>query len=209
MAAGGDVAQLVHYQTQFTQNVLNVYYFEAVTGGADLADLSAWFATNVVPAVKASQNTSVAHVKLELKNLFDNGEVDDLALSGTGDKTATGQTIPEFLAASIRLLHNNGFVRSGWKRVCCGTEDEINGSAWDAALVADVEDIADFLINPLSPTLTDWVHVVLQRVRVVDPVTGVVTYELPTAQGQSEIGYPTSYVVSNRVTTQNSRKWYT
>ena len=204
MPVGGDVIQLTHRMNMASQDILNVYHFEAVDGTADLSALASWFSTNVVPDVKVVQPDDVSHTALELFNLFDKGETYELGLSGTGG--GTGEPLPHFCSASIRLRHPDTGVRSGYKRV--GPCEEVNQATgvWSGAMVALFENIGDHLINPLSPVLATWAHVVVGRIKFIDPFDGKPKYRLPAHQGELTVGYPTSYEVSVNVTSQNSRK---
>lgn len=209
LVLGGDVAELVHEYTFGTQTMLNVYFFEAVDGTAALIDLAGWFNSNVVPDIKALQPDTTTHVELRLRNLFDDAEVYDLALSGTGSiPTASDNPLPSFVSTSLRLLHAQGNLRSGWKRIQGGTESYADGGVWSAAYQTLVDNVGGHLVNPLTPTLATWAHVVVGRIKYTTP-DGSVAYRLPSTQAEAVIGYPTSYVTGTRLTTQNSRKWYT
>lgn len=206
MALGGDIVQLTHNMQIGAVDVLNVYYFEAVDGTADIEVLGAWFNTNVVPLVKAAQQTGVTHEQLALVNLFDTGEIYEVALSGTGSQTGT-DAFTSFHAGSIRLVHNTAGLRDGFKRIGASVEGNASGNAWLAAQVTALENIAAKLLNPLSPTLATWAHVIVGRVKEIDVVTGETTYRLPEIQAEVVVGYPTSYDVSTVVTSQVSRKY--
>jgi hypothetical protein len=205
MPVGGDVIQLVHVQQKNSQDILNVYHFEAVDGTATLEGLATWFSTNVVAAVKAVQLDTTFHIALELVNLYDKGEIYEVALSGTGG-LATQDGIPTFLAASIRFLHSTAQLRSGWKRLLAGGESEKSGNEWGATIIGDLEDYAGLLVNPLTPTLATWAHVVVKRIKVLDMVTESFVYRLPENQEEGVLGYPVGYEVSPFITSQVSRK---
>lgn len=209
MPSAGDVIQMVHEQDIGAQTVLNVYYFQAVDATADLGDLANWFNTNVVPDIKALQSPSVTHVELELVNLFDDNEFLALPLSGAGTNPGAAGRLSTFTAAQIRLLHGTGGLRTGFKRYIAGTEDDQQGDVWTAAFQAIIDDVGDDLMNPLTPALATWTHVIVKRIKFVDPVSGEEKYRLPENIGELVVGYPTSFFTYPEITTQNSRKWYT
>ena len=161
---GGDVAQVTHIMSAYGENLLNVYYFEAVDGTADIGELLSWFSTNVVPDVKAAQSGNVTHTALEGVNIFDKGETDTLALSGQGG-LQVGETMPTFTAGSLRLLHSTAGIRSGWKRVGPATEDQQAGGIWIAGYVTLLQNVGVHLVNPLTPALATWAHVIVGRIK--------------------------------------------
>lgn len=210
MAAGGDIVEVVHEMEKFSQLSLAVYFFEAAVAGAEIIDILDWYSANVVPDLKAIQDTSTDHLLLRGRNLFDAGEVDELALSGSGTLVGTaGEQVPVFIAGSSRFLHARGDIRDGAKRWTMGVEASFGSNQWEASFVTDIDTVAAHFVNPLTPVLADWAHVIVQRIRVVDPVTEEVTYRLPETQAEAQVAYPTSFATSLFVTTQNSRKWYT
>jgi hypothetical protein len=214
MPSGGDVIELVHEQTYLGQICNNVYYFEAVDGTALLNVLAAWFETNVVPTVKALQVDLVTHTNLRLRNLFNLAETYEEPLTGVGGVTSAALELPSFIAYGVRFDHNNGEVRSGFKRITGCEEGGIADGLLTPARVTTLETYANVLVNPLTPALATWAHVVINRVcEELNPVVGGIPrcleYRLPNAQIESNPGYPVSYEVYTQPTSQNSRKWYT
>lgn len=205
MPVGGDVIQLTHKMAYGSQDILNVYYFEAVDGSADLDVLAAWFNTNVVPDIKAAQVPGISHASLDLINLYDTGEVYELALSGNGTMAA-GDGFASFYAAAVRFPHATADLRDGFKRYGVPNETYAAGNQWTAGYITLLEDIADHLINPIAPALPTWAHVIVGRVKVIDMVTETYTYRLPETQSEGRLGYPVSYEVSPYCTSQNTRK---
>jgi len=214
MPSGGDVIELVHEQTYLGQQMNNVYYFEAVDGTASLISLAAWFETNLVPDVKAIQNDLVTHTNLRLRNLFNLAETYEEPLTGTGVNPASTSELPAFFAFTCRMDHDNAQVRPGFKRWSGMHEANVTDSLLDASAITALTAIAVHLVNPLSPALATWAHVVVGRVcETPNPTPGDVPaclkYRLPENQIELVVGYPTSVEVYSQPTTQNSRKWYT
>lgn len=214
MATGGDIVELVHTQTYLGQTLNNVYYFEAVVGGASLSQLAAWFETNVVPAVKALQNDLVTHTTLHLRNLFNLAEVWDEPLTGTGSILAGAGELPAFFASQLKLTHNNALVRPGFKRISGLTENNIGDGVLETVYRTGLFNYSQLLINPPSAANPNWAHVIVNRICQIpnpDPNATPVClkYRLPNNQSESDPGYPTGWLIYGEPTTQNSRKWYT
>jgi len=214
MAAGGDVVELVHEQVYLGQVVNNVYFFEAIVGGASLQDLADWFEAAVVPATKIIQNDEVSHVALRLRNLFNLAEVVEEPLTGVGGNASGNLELPSFIAASFRLDHDNAVVRPGYKRFVGASESNVTDALWAASYLVGLGLIADELVNPPATPNDDWAHVIVKRLCEVanpDPlgVPSCLKYRLPQNQGEYDAGYPTSYEIQPQPTSQNSRKWYT
>lgn len=217
MAAGGDIVELVHEQTYLGQQCNNVYYFEAVVGGALLSALATWFETNVVPDVKAHQLEDVSHINLRLRNLFNSAETYEEPLTGTGAILNVDVELPSFFASQIRLDHDSGDVRPGFKRFVGIGEEHIADALFRPGQIAALLDIGANLVNPPLDANPDWAHVVVGRVcDELNPVEGAVPrclkYVLPRTQAEAAlagIGYPTTVEAYPQPTTQNSRKYYT
>lgn len=217
MPAVLDIIELVHEQTFLGQQINNVYYFENSDGTTDLATLAAWFETNVVPDIKAFQVAELAHVNLRLRNLFDLGETHEEPLTGTGAGAASGNEFPAFFAYAVRLDHNLGSMRPGFKRYAGGSETAVTDALIDPPTIALLAAVGDNLVNPAAVVNTGYNHVIVGRVCAEpNPTAGAVPsclrYRLPETQAEAAaagVAYPVSYEVYSQPTTQNSRKWYT
>ena len=213
MAAGGDCVELVHEQTYLGQIVNNVYFFEAVSE-ATLVNLATWFETNVVNRVKGVQIDLVTHTNLRLRNLFNLSENYEEPLTGTGTLGAGVNELPSFMAYTIRLDHDNGSVRPGFKRYCGVDESNLADALVSSGRIATLETLAGELINPPTTANILWAHVIVNRIcETANPIPGAVPaclkYRLPENQGEFNPGYPISFEAYAQPTTQNSRKWYT
>lgn len=214
MPAGGDCIELVHEQNLMGQSVNNVYYFEAVTASASLIDLASWFETNVTDRVKAFQLDLVIHENLRLRNLFNDSETYEEPLSGNGDIASSTNELPSFMAYTIRLDHDNGAVRPGFKRYAGVGEAGITDALVTLAVTAQLENLILNLVNPPVTANPDWVHVVVNRVcETPNPTPGAIPrclkYRLPESQAEYTPGYIQTGASYSQPTTQNSRKWYT
>lgn len=214
MPAGGDIIELVHEQSYLGQQVNNVYYFEAAVQDASMEALATWFEDNVVPAVKAIQNDLLNHLNLRLRNLFNDDETLEEVLTGSGALLSSDVELPSFFALELRLDHETGTLRPGFKRWGGINEGSVTDAVVSAGTVANMTNIGDLLINPPAVANPDWAHVVVGRVCAEpnpDPegVPSCLRYRLPETQAEAVVGYPVIYEVFSQPTTQNSRKWYT
>lgn len=213
MAAIGDVVELVHEQTYLGQNVNNVYYFRAVNAVA-LATLTTWFETNVVPQVKANQVDLVNHINLRCRNLFNDVETYEEPLTGVGAIASGVTEMPAFMAYTIRLDHDNGTLRPGFKRFVGVTEAGLDDGLVNAARVLALGGIGDLLKNPPTVLNPNWLHVIVGRVcETPNPTPGAqpscLKYRLPEQASELNDGIVVSFEAYAQPTTQNSRKWYT
>jgi len=217
MAAGGDIVELTHEQSYLGQICNNVYFFEAAVADASLSGLAAWFETNVLPDIKIIQNSSVLHVNLRLRNLFNFAETYEEPLTGTGTRPAGVIALPSFVALQVRFDHISNTVRPGFKRFVGVDEAHLETALLTAAVITSTEAVAANLVNPPADANPEWAHVIVGRVcDEINPIAGAIPsclrYVLPRTQAEAAIGgigYPVTYEVFSQVTSQNSRKWYT
>lgn len=213
MAAIGDVVELVHEQTYLGQNVNNVYYFRAVSAAA-LSTLTAWFETNVVPQIKANQNDLVNHINLRVRNLFSDVETYEEPLTGAGSVVSGVNEMPAFMAFAIRLDHDNGSLRPGFKRYVGVTEASLDDGLVNAGRILAMVTLGGYLVNPPTVLNPNWLHVVVGRVcETPNPVPGALPsclkYRLPESLAELNDGIIVTHEPYSQPSTQNSRKWYT
>lgn len=201
--AADDVYELIHQMSYEGQAVLNVYFFQNISGGENAQDIVDQYAADRVTPMKSNQSDAVSHVEVRARNLFDSGDVGDTALSGTGASSGVGADWPSFISVSFKMEHPEGSVRPGFKRILLGNEDNQDEGVWEATALATWQtDIGDPLENPLA-WATDWEHVVVGR------ILDAGQYRLPESQAEMVLGPVLNVTAQVNVTTQNSRKWYT
>jgi hypothetical protein len=213
MAIVGDVVELVHEQTYLGQNVNNVYYYECLND-APLSNLATWFETNVVPQVKANQVDLVNHVNLRTRNLFNDMETYEEPLTGVGSVVSGTAELPAFMAYTIRLDHDNGALRPGFKRYVGVSEASLDDGLVNGGRILALTTLAGYLINPPTVVTANWLHIVVGRVcEEVNPTPGAkpacLKYRLPLNVGEKQMGIIVTAEPYAQPTTQNSRKWYT
>jgi len=213
MAAIGDIVELVHEQTYLGQAINNVYYYQAVNAVA-LSTLTTWFETNVVPQVKANQVDLVNHINLRCRNIFNDVETYEEPLTGVGAVASTVNEMPSFLAYALRLDHDNGSLRPGFKRFAGVTEISLDDALVNAGRILALTTLGGYLINPPTVLNPNWLHVIVGRIcETVNPVAGAkpacIKYRLPLNVGEANVGIVVTFEPYAQPTTQNSRKWYT
>lgn len=213
MAAINDIVELVHEQQYLGQNVNNVYYFRAVNAVA-LSTLTTWFETNVVPLVKAQQVDLVTHINLRCRNLYSPIETYEEPLTGVGGVTSGVNEMPAFLAYAIRLDHDNGTLRPGFKRFTGVSEAGLDDGLVNATRVSGLVTLGNMLVNPPTVLNPNWLHVIVGRVcEEPNPTPGAqpscLKYRLPESLTESNVGIVVTAEVYAQPTSQNSRKWYT
>lgn len=213
MAAIADVVELVHEQTYLGQNINNVYYFRAVNAVA-LSTLTSWFETNVVPNVKANQVDLVNHINLRVRNLFNDVETYEEPLTGVGAVASGVNEMPAFMAYTIRLDHDNGTLRPGFKRFVGVSEASLDDGLVNGGRILALTTLGDMLVNPPAVVNPNWLHVIVGRVcEEPNPVPGAqpscLKYRLPESGAELNDGIIVTHEPYAQPTTQNSRKWYT
>lgn len=213
MAAIGDVIELVHEQTYLGQVVNNVYYYEALQS-VGISNLTTWFENNVVPQVKANQVDLVTHINLRARNLFNESETYEEPLTGVGSVASGVNEMPAFMAYAIRLDHDNGAIRPGFKRFVGVTEVSLDDSLVNGGRILALTTLGGYLVNPPTVVNANWLHIVIGRVcETPNPTPGAkpscLKYRLPLNQGEKQMGIILTAEPYAQPTTQNSRKWYT
>ena len=213
MAQGGDLIELVHEQTYLGQNCNNVFFFMA-TAATTLSTLASWYEANVVPQFKNNQNNLVVHTNLRLRNVFVDTETYEEPLTGAGLVASDLVEMPSFMAYAIRLDHDNGAIRPGFKRIVGVDELSISDAMVTPARITGLEVLAGRLVNPASVANPNFNHVIVSRVcETPNPTPGAkpacLKYRLPENIGELEVGIITTAEVYTQPSTQNSRKWYT
>ncbi len=213
MPASGDLVELVHEQTYLGQNVNNVYYF-VTQAASTLPVLTTWFETNVVPLIKTLQVDDVVHTNLRARNVFLDSETYEEPLTGTGSQASGSSELPSFMAYALRLDHDNGAVRPGFKRYVGVTELGITDALVLSTFITYMVNLGNMLVNPGTVLLAEYAHAIVGRVcETPNPTPGAIPsclkYRLPENAGELEWGLILTAEPYAQPTSQNSRKWYT
>lgn len=201
--AAGDVYELVHEMAYEGQQLLNVYFFQNISGAEGAQDIADQYVVDRVPDIRLRTTDLVDFILVRARNIFNDADVGETALSGTGALATASEDFPSFVAASFRMEHNAGNVRPGFKRIFLQTENAQDEGVWNTPTLDGFQSgIADPLVNPLD-WAPDWTHVVVGR------ILDAGSYRLPESQAELTAGEVSTVTALVNVTTQNSRKWYT
>jgi hypothetical protein len=185
------------------QPTVNVFHYRQTLPLQSIAsDVAGFFIAGPLAAIRSVQNSNQTYQEVEVIDTRDVANFHSEAISLAGATTAL-EALPGFIVWSLRLLRSTRDMRSGWKRFSGLNEADISGNTFTtghlALLNAAAPDIADDLIDGIA-TLA---HCIVRdgptkATPLVDPNDSTTWYYTDVA-AQS---------VPNRVTTQNSRKFF-
>lgn len=209
----GDVVKVTVETRWWSLVQLNVYFYRLANSGAGdaLSGLSTEFQSTVLAPFAATQLNSMPIQSVSLENIF-SGDVlvDATPTPAAGTRVPSMDPAASFLSASVRLVRANNRVRNGRKAIIIPQEIDMQGQQLSAAFLALLNTYAATLDDVLVAGLVfDWEPVIVGRVLYTLP-SGQNAYRLPSTQ--EEMGENFSPVigaiVNNRVSTQNSRKYW-
>jgi len=209
----GDIVQLTLFQLNQFQQQLNVHFYRVEDEPTEgyLEGLATEFDDIVLPLYAAAQSAEVGYTQLTVRNIFNEDEFVFSPLTTTQGDLTSGETLPSFMSANIKLTRGNARVRHGRKAVGGATEDMLENQQWSAAYVGILQDLGNALATPITAGVTDTFNpVIVGRVlHDADPPDHPTDwYALPTSQ--SEMGLNWAYVISALAnpfaSTQRSRK---
>jgi len=195
--------KITEFQTYIGQPCINTFWYRTANANVVVASaISAAFQTAVSVARRAISNTFWSSDSLEVEQVNSLSNFGEFTSYGAGTYT-TGSTeaVAQFIAAPLRLLRTTKETRSGWKRLAGLSEGQLAGETLTVAMLALMQTYADLLEAPLSAGGETHFPVIVRIVKTGVPPEPVD----PTLW----IYNPVSAVVPvDRVTTQNSRKFY-
>lgn len=215
LGAIGDVFQLVLRQSLFTNEILNVFYYQQLNANNDpdnnsSVSLLGAFVEDVLPEIAPIQITNLNYVGIDVINLFNPDDLfsDDSISPSTGSYVVTS-VLPQFMAWEFRTARLTRSIRRGYKRFAGLDEAMVADGGAASGILADLASAATaisaniaYSSAPLAPTFRP---VVVKRIKETD-AEGNVTYRLPEGNAEAEVMDATfSYL---RLSTQNSRKGY-
>lgn len=207
-----DFYEVRDFQVQGAQNILNVYQYRNLGTGGPASNIAQAFIDTVFPAVRPIQVAGLFRTFLEVENLgspFDFATVDTSSFPGT----RPGIALSTLIGASIQLNRTRMDIKNGQKRFAAGTETDSTGNFWDAPFLAELQALADVLVQPLqlagSPGIDRAELVILKRFCTVlpsPPCTGV--YRLPDTDLEADNNNYSPVTATARATvrSQVSRK---
>lgn len=150
-----------------------------------------------------------SYTAVRVVNLFEDvSDFAEIALPTTAKGASTDAAMPPFVAYSFRTPWLGSGVRRGFKRFGGVRETVVTNGVIEPAAIADLQsEIGDALAQPLSVGNGDYQHVVVRRVKTLDPETGKYSYDYPTNVGELYQVEPSVWVIQPNISTQNSRKF--
>ena len=145
------------------------------------------------------QPSNVSHTIMEVDELTSNSNFTSVA-STISDGTLASPWLPNFVAASIKLLRTTKETRHGFKRISAGNEANLNNNIWEASFVVTLQSLADALANNLTAGPQTILPAIVRKGSISDPS---IDPDDPTTWVYNLIESATAV---SRVTTQNSRK---
>ena len=204
--AFADAFEIRHFQTYYSQAILNVYHVEKDIASPAAVKIGEAFEVTMLPLIRAVQINTLTHGSLAIESLSDPTDFAGRDLGGVAG-TRTGDPMNSFVAWGIRLLRTTQLVRHGQKRISgCADADVTNG-------VIAAGTITTAMNNLLAGLVADWLdavpvlichQVVIKRVQYSPPGGGV-AYRLPVDAGEY-LSYRPLEATLSRVTSQVSRK---
>jgi len=204
-----DIYQLTALGTYQAKPANNVWHVERLGTGFSATDVNQAFNDHVRADQLALQQPGLEITELKTFNLGVPTDFENLPLTGAIG-TRAGTRAAQFVAFAFRFPTTNRDIRSGRKRFGGAAEDIATGEDIAAAFITDMNTLGASIIDPWETAAAPGVdvcrYVVLKRVKVVDPVTGAVTYRLPETDAELKFFAPVASISQNTLRTQNTRK---
>lgn len=201
--AMGDVFEVIDVQTNNGQETLNVYFYKSnnlLGADADANDLADAFLGQMMPLIRGAQTSVINHTGLKVRNLFNDADRTDRAISLTGTRSNLNAE-PTFAAVGYKLGQNNGSVKNGAKRIAGLDDNDISNGLVIGSVVTALTALATGMEGTLLyGVIAQFLPVVVKRILEGGD------YRLPANAGESITGAIIEVVWDALVTTQVSRK---
>lgn len=175
-------------------NIHNVFWYRETSGETGkAADLGALFNSAIIPDIADIISSAVNFdtlVVAEPTSL----NADFVVATSVSTGTITGTTMPNFNAASIKLVRSTKETRSGFKRFGPYNEENVVGNGFEASYLSALNAVAADLETSLTPSGLVFQPVIVRNPKMAIPWVNVLYNPISEA------------LVLNRPTTQNSRK---
>lgn len=187
--------KIVLKQSYFNQECFNVFHYLAQSGQDDRAsDLLAVFLTDVYPALRNVQNTSVLYQEISSEAVFGIALPVIQSLSPDAGLFA-GTPMNTFSCVSYRLNRSDKDTRNGAKRFVGLVEEETGAQSFGGNFITPANALATELGNILTTGTDSYFPLILSE------KDGVLANSKKSSIVQSA-------TFNNRPTTQNSRKQF-
>lgn len=189
------------------EEILNVFFYQDLLLASTAQNVVEAYVAGVLPKVKAMQQQSFYHDKIDCVNLSDASNFYEFVLHDGGGQT--GEALPPFNAVTFGLRLNSRALRPGSKRIAGVPESANNGGViTDGTYLALMEAYRIQMKSILlSGILETFQPIVVKRVlyTVPDSSPAREAYRLPENDGEFVFGNVIECVTTARVSHQTSR----
>lgn len=204
-----DMYQVTALATYRDKPANNVWHVERLDVGFSASDVNQAFQDHIMAKQLALQLPNLQISELQTFNLGVSTDFENLPLVGANG-TRGGNFAAQFITFALRFPSTNRDIRSGRKRFGGAAEEISTGEDIAIAFLADMDVLGAAVINPwetaAAPGIDVCRYAVIRRVKVVDPVTGDVSYRLPETDAELEFYAPIASISQDTLRTQNTRK---
>lgn len=164
--AVGDIYQVSYFQDIVGQAVVNVFHYlqvSANTAGLPAEDLAEGFEVLVAPAYEDILAVGWEGLGTEVINIGSLLDFDVRTYTSPFTGGRTGQRVANSICWSFRLNRLGPGQRSGWKRLSCIAESDVNGQTPDAGIIAALDVVAGILGDTFEAGGALWSPAVVKR----------------------------------------------
>jgi len=205
--AVGDIYEIVHTYKRSNRDYVNVWHFVSDSGFDDAETFPDHFVTTVIDNIKAYQTNAIIHTKVSCRNLFDVNDQSDLAINIVGEKVDAVESLPDFVAMGVDLVHDSAVTRTGQKRLGGFEEDHMGGFGLiESGFYNTIDTLLDaWATNGMSNGVDSVGRFFVVKL-VKEIVAGVTKYRMPNSLAELVGGAVYEMVAKPLMTTQVSRK---
>lgn len=132
-----DIVRIEDRSTLYGKSVLNVFWYliEVVTAGITLVDIMTEFRDIVTDAIAGIQTADLTHSRMIITNATNEVDIASTSTPIVGTDLTGGESMPSYVAASVRLFVPDQTTRRGGKRFAGIGEDRVDGNDLDLILL--------------------------------------------------------------------------
>lgn len=201
-----NITALGSYRTKPSNNV---YQVERLDSGVTAADINQAFQDSLLVTQLALQLPNYDMSELQTFNLGTGTDFENLPLTGKVG-TRAGSDASSLLAFAYRFPTLNRDIRSGRKRFGAVADEISTGNDIAPAFLTDMNSHGDNIIanweKAAAPGVAVCRFIIVKRIKVVDPISGKITYRLPEDDIELLFYSPTAFISDDTMRSQNSRK---
>lgn len=192
--------------------LLNIYHVKRILAGADAREVAEAFAFSILTlSYRGMQATNLARTTVEVRNLGDVTDFHSFDSSALGG-TDVGSYLPGFNASAIQFNRTRVDIRNAQKRFFAGGEADITDGIWSAAHIANLQLLADAMLDTwktaAAPLVDVCSYAVLKRFCIVPLQDPCLAYRLPNTDVEVDGNHyvPLTATIRANARSQVSRK---